>query len=150
VNNKTPYQIWPRWFWITGILMPACGGTLINVHYHWGIFMPTFTIQKFQNLHMWNIYTFDLIICAPPCWTSFVHTKSMLLNGDLFEFWISIDWNFRAQPTIETKCVWSCKKTSIWSKYVKTCSCNILNYILIESINLIVYTQLLQIKYHKT
>jgi hypothetical protein len=43
-----------------------------------------------------------LIICAPPCQTSFLHTKSMLLKGDLLGFWTSIDWDFEAQPMFET------------------------------------------------
>jgi hypothetical protein len=51
-----------------------------------------------------------LIICAFPCWTYFFHTKSMLLKGDFFGFWISIYWDFEAWPMFET---------TPWTNYTK-------------------------------
>jgi hypothetical protein len=32
----------------------------------------------------------------------FFHTKSMLLKGDFFGFWLSIYWDFEAQPMFKT------------------------------------------------
>jgi hypothetical protein len=49
-----------------------------------------------------NSYPKILIVCALPCWAYFFHTKSMMLKGDFFGFWISIYWNFEARPMFET------------------------------------------------
>jgi hypothetical protein len=42
------------------------------------------------------------IIYAPPCQTSFLHIKSMLLKVDFLGFWISIDWDFETWPMFQT------------------------------------------------
>jgi hypothetical protein len=76
------------------------------------------------------------IICAFPCQTSFIHTKSMLLEGDFFGFWISIYWDFEARPMFETmpwtNCIRINNKLIWWSKlYIY----NMLNYMLIVIFN---------------
>jgi hypothetical protein len=75
---------------------------LINVPFHWGVSMASFTVYKFQDLCMWDVCTFNLDYMCPPCQTYFFHAKSMLLKGDFFGFWISIYWNFEARPMFET------------------------------------------------
>jgi len=72
------------------------------------------------------------IICAPPCWISFVHTKSMLLKGDFLGFWISIDWNLEAWPMFETKCELIVQyKILNWCQCTKFYTCNTFIYMLI-------------------
>jgi hypothetical protein len=89
------------------------------------------------------IYFLFVLLCQKNAgYTSLVYFRDTLS--------ISIYWNFGARPMVETKCVWHVRKTSIWCKYSKRCTCNTINYILIEIINLIVYIWLLWMKNRKT
>jgi hypothetical protein len=103
MNNKTSYQIWPRWFWILGIFTFSCEGTRLQMFHSIG--ESSWLRSPFRNseIRACEMYAHSTsIICAPPCRTSFFHTKSMLLKGDFFGFWISIYWDFEARPIFET------------------------------------------------
>ncbi len=76
--------------------------SLISVPLHSGTFMASFIIYKFQDLCMWDVCTFNPDYMCPSMSNIFFHTKSMLLKGDFFRFWISIDWDFETRPMFET------------------------------------------------
>jgi len=84
-----------------------------------------------------GMYAYSIsMICAPPCWTCFSHTKSMLLKGDFFEFWISLYWDFEAWPTFETMFSSNCTRKKNWYWCPKLYIHNMLNYMLIIIFNI--------------
>ncbi len=103
MKNRTSSKIWPRWFWILRIFTFSYGGTCLQTFHSIG--ESSCFCSPFRNFetHTCEMYAHStLVICAPPCWASFLHTKSMFLKGELLGFWISIDWNFETQPMFET------------------------------------------------
>jgi hypothetical protein len=80
VNNRTSYQIWPRWFWILGIFtflvkVPAykCSIPLGSLHG----FVHCLEILKF--VHVGCMHTQPQLYVPLDVKHIFLHTKSMLL-----------------------------------------------------------------------
>ncbi len=56
VNAINVYHVCPKWFLIVGCSTSIwLGKSFVNIPFHKGVRMPSFTFQEFWNVSMWNI-----------------------------------------------------------------------------------------------
>jgi len=102
VNNSTSYQIWRGGFgflaflhFLVKVLAYKCSTPLGSLHG----FIHHLKISRF--VHVGCMHTKPQLYVSLHVKHIFFHTKSMLLKGDFFGFWISIYWDFEAWPMFE-------------------------------------------------